>query len=110
MSAKKGEYGTEFVTADKLAAIDLNEVYNMLAQGRYSEAMHRVKSYLARLGVFVFRADVVQVDVERGSLDRIRRLRHKGPGPRPDPARGNNLILPRPVRLILTTFSKLRPE
>jgi len=30
--------------------------------------MHRVKSYLARLGVFVFRADVVQVDVERGVL------------------------------------------
>jgi hypothetical protein len=68
MSAKKGEYGTEFVTADKLAAIDLNEVYNMLSQGRYAEALHRVKAYLARLGVFVFRADVIQVDVERGVL------------------------------------------
>jgi hypothetical protein len=68
MSAKKGEYGTEFVTADKLASLDLNEVYNMLAQGRYAEAMHRVKAYLARLGVFVFRADVIHVDVERGVL------------------------------------------
>jgi len=67
-TAKRGEYGTEFVTADKLASIDLNEVYGMLAQGRYAEAMHRVKAYLARLGVFVFRADVIHVDVERGML------------------------------------------
>jgi len=30
--------------------------------------LHRVKAYLATLGVFVFRADVIQVDVERGVL------------------------------------------
>lgn len=64
----KGVAGTEFITADKLAALDLNELYNLIAEGKYSEAMHKVKAYLAKLGVYIHRVNVLIVDVEYSAL------------------------------------------
>ncbi len=54
---------TDFITADKLkASEDLSQIPDLIASGKYSEALHIVKTYLAKRGVYVNRIDVCRYD------------------------------------------------